>query len=277
MPTIAKRLIQIDLKVKRAKKHVADLDREIHVFLDTKPYRVAVKRDPQSRKVIYYVSSVELTPDCLPLIAGDVIQNLSTALDHLAYQIVCSDTGDKPPTPSRIYFPIADSPDEYESRKDGQIKGAAQESFNAINALKPYKGGNELLWSLYRLNNIEKHRLLITVGSMFQSVNLGAHLQSVMTQAIAADPNNPLHGIPVPTVDAFYKPADGLFPLKVGDELLIDLADAKVNENLQFRFNVALYEPQIIEAQAIIETLHQLTTLVEGIVAALTPRLRDTP
>jgi hypothetical protein len=65
--------------------------------------------------------------------------------------------------------------------------------------------------------------------------------------------------------------------LKAGDELFIDAPDAEVNENLQFRFNVALYEPKIVQAQSLLKTLHQLAALVEGIVTALTLRLRDTP
>lgn len=46
---------------------------------------------------------------------------------------------------------------------------------------------------------------------------------------------------------------------------------------MQFQFDVALHEPQIVEAQSILETLDQLAALVEGIVAALTPRLKSTP
>lgn len=276
MPTVAERLLQVSLKVKRAKKHVADLEREIQLFLDTKPYAVGMKRDPQSRKPIYHMTRAEPTPSCLALIAGDVIQNLSSALDHLAYQLVCSDTTDSPPNIKWIFFPIADDASKYEAKKRGKIQGASQDTLDAIDAIKPYKGGNDPLWILYRLNNIEKHRLLITVGSMFQSVNFGAIADKVI-EKIFADPAHPFHGTKLPPQPMFIRPADVLFPLKVGDELFIDAADAEVNENLQFRFNVALYEPQIIEAQSILETLHQLTALVEGIVTALIPRLRDTP
>ena len=94
-----------------------------------------------------------------------------------------------------------------------------------------------------------------------------------MQNFINTQPNNPLFSTTFPVLDAFFKPADVLFPLKVGDELFIDATDAEVNEKLQFRFNVALSEPQIIEAQSLLETAHQLTNLVEGIVTALTPRL----
>ena len=49
-----------------------------------------------------------------------------------------------------------------------------QDAIDAIRALEPYKGGKgENLWVLHRLNNIDKHRLIVTVGSSFQSVDVG--------------------------------------------------------------------------------------------------------
>lgn len=277
MPSVAERLRQVVLKVERAKSHVRDLEREISAFLDTNPYRVATTRDPSTRQLIYYVSDVEACPERLALIAGDAIQNLMSALDHLAYQLVCSDTDDAPPNPNWIYFPIQDTAEKYEAKKRGKIEGARQETINAIDALKPYQGGNDSLWVLYRLNNIEKHRLLITVGSMYQSINLGAHVSTELAKFIASQPDSPFHGKEIPILDAFFKPADTKFPLKKGDQLFIDSPDAEPNEKLQFRFNVALYEPQIIKAQSLLKTVHQLTTLVEDIVTALTPRLKSTP
>jgi hypothetical protein len=77
----------------------------------------------------------------------------------------------------------------------------------------------------------------------------------------------------MPMLDLFMRPADTMFPLKVGDELFIDAVDAEVNEKMQFRFNVALSEPQIIEAKSLIETLHQMANLVEGIVTTLQTKL----
>jgi hypothetical protein len=44
---------------------------------------------------------------------------------------------------------------KYGATKRGRMKGAQQETFDAIDALKPYKGANDLLGSLYRPNNIE--------------------------------------------------------------------------------------------------------------------------
>lgn len=257
---------QITSKVKRAKEHIADLGREIRRFLDTNPYKVGAKRDPQSRRLIYYVSSVEPTPGSLSLIAGDAIQNLMSALDHLAYQLILADTGGNPPNPHWIYFPVADDATKYDTKKHGKMEGARQDTLDAIDAIKPYKGGNDLLWSLYRLNNIEKHRLLITVGSMFQSVNLGAHMHSIMER---------MHpDIALPAIELFVKPADKLFPLKVGDELFVGAPDEEVNAKMQFRFDVALSEPKIIEPESLLETVQQMANLVDGIISTFAPRLK---
>jgi len=274
MPTIDERLRQVTLKIKRAKEHVADLEREVSAFLDTHPYVIATKRNPQTRQLIYYVSSLRDTPESLPLLAGDAIQNLVSALDHMAYQLVCCDTGDKPPNPNRIYFPIAEDAAKYEAKKRGKIEGASDDTVKAIDALKPYKGGKDLLWVLNRLNNIDKHRLLITVGSIFQSVNIGAHATAYMQRAVDADPANPFHGTVFPVLDLFLKPGDAPIPLKIGYEIFTDEPVAEVNQKMQFRFSVALYEPQISEAQSLVETLHQLVALVESIIAALKPRLK---
>jgi hypothetical protein len=274
MPTIDDRLKQITLKVERAKRHVTDLEKEIRAFLETNPYKVVTKSDPNTRRLIYYLANVDPTPDCLPLLAGDAIQNLMTALDHLAYQIVCSDTADQPPNPRSIYFPIADSAKEYEDRKHRRMQGARPETFDAVDALEPYKGGNDPLWVLSRLNNIEKHRQLITVGSAFRSLNLGAHVSKMTADYFAANPDSPFHGMEVPIMNVFVRPANVGFPLNAGDTLFTDAPDAEPNPYLQFRFNVALYEPEIIEAQSLLEKIHELTTLVERIVAALTPRLQ---
>jgi hypothetical protein len=275
MPSRDQRMRHVALKIKRAKEHITDLQAQVVAFLKTNPYRVATKRNPDTRQLIYYVESVETTPDCLPLLAGDAIQNLMSALDHLAYQLVCCDTADKPPNPEWIYFPIRDTAQDYEAKKKGKMQGALDETFKLIDALKPYKGGNDPLWILYRLNNIEKHRLLVTVGSMFQSLNLGAHVSATMADFFQFNPSSPFYGKEFPALDAFFKPAAVLFPLKVGDELFIDGADAKVNEKIQFRFNVAIYEPQIVGATSILETIHQLRDSVESAVSALAVRIPE--
>lgn len=263
------RLKHITLKVKRAYEHISAFEQQLRIFLESRPYKVGAKRDPKNRKLIYYVENAEPIPDCLLLIAGDAIQNLMSALDHLAYQIVSSDTGDNPPNPKGIYFPIADDSAKYEANKRRKMEGARQQTFDAVDALKPYKGGNDQLWTLHRLNNIEKHRLLLTAGSQAGGINLGqlmaGHLSGTFPPEAAAA---------FESMNVFLNPADKGFPLTAGFELYIGAVDEKPNPKQQFRFDVALSETGVIEGKPMLETLNQFAKLVDDIVATLTPLLK---
>jgi len=272
MPTATERLRHVTPKIRRAKQHVTDLEREIRRFLDTSPYKVASKVDSQTKRPTYYVSSVEPTPESLPLIAGDAVQNLVSALDHLAFQLVCSDTGDNPPKPNRIYFPIADDAAKYEAKKNGKMMGASQATIKAIDALRPYNGGNDLLWVLHELNNIEKHRLLLTVGSCAA----GMHLGQLMARLSASSfPRAAV--VAMKEMSGFLMPADKGFPLRPGFELYVGAPNERPDPDQQFRFNVALNEPGVIDSKSLLETLHQLTTSVESVITDLMPCLKDTP
>lgn len=270
MRTIQQRLHNINSKVERAKKHIRYLDRDIRRFFKTEPYKVETKRDSQSRKLIYYLVSVDPAPNSLALIAGDAIQNLMTALDHLAYELVGSDTADMHPNPKHIYFPIGKDSVDFETRLNGKMKGILPDTADAIRALKPYKGGNDILWRLHGLNNIEKHRLLLTVGSH----SAGIHLGEILASKAKGTQFTPEVIEMMRSMNTFILPADKGFPLQAGFELFIDAVDAEPNPKQKFAFDIALNEPGVIEGNAILETMHQSMCMVEGIVMALTPRLK---
>lgn len=63
-------------------------------------------------------------------------------------------------------------------------------------------------------------------------------------------------------------------PLKAGFELYIDAVDAEFDEKLQFRFDVMISEPKILETKPLVQALHQMAKLVEGIIATFEPKLR---
>ena len=61
MASIDERLRHVVLKIKRAKEHDAELQRQLRAFLDAKPYKVGYKHDSTTHKLIYYVTAVEPT------------------------------------------------------------------------------------------------------------------------------------------------------------------------------------------------------------------------
>jgi len=259
------RLEGVKAKVGRAKLHFAELNAALGAFFGTNPYVVGTKHDPQTRRLIYYLVSVRAVPSEISVIAGEVLQSLRSALDHLAYQLVLVGTGRSGPF-TNVYFPIFDSVAKYKTGKLGQIKGMRQDAINAIDAIKPYKGGNDTLWRLHRLNIVDKHRLLVTVGSRMRSLDLGALMSSEM-------PPLP-DGTPSPIVSAFFGATGRAFPpLKVGDELFIALPDAEPSDHLTFRFEVAISEPPILEDEPILEALRQMIDLVDGLIPTFKPLL----
>jgi hypothetical protein len=68
--TSDERIALIQVKIERAKKHVFDLEGAARAFFDTNPYKIGTKRDPQTRQLIYYISSVESVPTNIACIAG---------------------------------------------------------------------------------------------------------------------------------------------------------------------------------------------------------------
>jgi len=237
--TADERTSLVQVKIERAKKHITDLNSAIIAFLGSNPYEFKTKRDPQTRKLIYYVSRVTPTPVGFATIAGDAIQNLRSALDHLAQQLYLVGTGGAAGTGYHVSFPIGHDAAKFPPLLSGKVKGMRQDAIDALKAMEPYQGGKgHDLWILHTLNNIDKHRLLVTVGSSFQSVDLGAHIGAMIRKTTGRD---------FPIVSAFFRPADNLCPLKAGDELFIDAPDAEPNEKMNFRFNVALKEPGVID------------------------------
>lgn len=267
--TADERIEQIRMKVDRARKHFHELKVEIDSFLGTNPYVIGTKRDLQTQRPIYFLAEVHPTPLKISTILGDTIHNLRSALDHLAYQLVWLGTGKIPS--DHIYFPIADDAAKYKQKQQRQVKGAPPQAVSAIDALQPYKGGNDVLWRLHILNNIDKHRALITVGSAYHSINLGAHISRQLQHEMSSNPDF-AHLSAFSPLDAFFHPAERMFPLKQGDELFIDSPHAKVDKHLQLRFYIALGESSIA-GEPVVEAVQPMIDLVDNIVLQFKPWL----
>jgi len=262
--TAEERLAMVRLKIERANKHVGDLQTVVRNFLDSNPYEVATKRDPTTRKLIYYIARANPFPPDIAVIAGDVLHNLRCSLDHLAQQLYLVGSGSGSYR-DQTSFLIAKGAKEFKAGLPGKVHGMRQDAIDAICALEPYdRGQGADLWTLHRLNNIDKHRLIVPVGSMFQSMDILATLRPMAESRFPK-------GLAFPQL--FIRPADIRFPLKSGDELFIDSADAEPNQYVQFKFGIAFNEPGIIEGKPIMETLVQFSNRVSGIIEAFRPCL----
>ncbi|MCA1452073.1 hypothetical protein I6F35_02440 [Bradyrhizobium sp. BRP22] len=262
--TADERFALIGQKIDRANKHIRDLQIAIAAFVESRPLEIGVKRDSHTKRPIYYVTAVRPIPHEIPLILGDAIHNLRTALDHLAQQLYLVGTGATTYS-SKTEFPISESTQKLRGVIKDKCKGIRPEAIDELLALEPYKDGKgNDLWVLHKLNNIDKHRTLVAAGVKYRSVNI----RSMLLAALSPDSRERFGGLP----DIDLKPEDTLSPLKVGDELVTDLPGAEIS-SIPFKLEVALFEPEVLKPAAMMEIVQHLSSLVTATVTAFRPFL----
>jgi hypothetical protein len=247
------------MKVQHAECHLGKLNDAIQSFFASHPYKCSGKPDLQARKVDYTMDSVEAVPEEIPLILGDIIQNLRSALDHAVYKLYLKGTGGSAIS-ANIYFPIADSKQQYDHTKGSKTHGILPSDKAKVDALQPYKGGNDLLWVIHKLNNIDKHRLLLTVGSALHSIDYTAYIKQVAPQMMFAE-------LDMPPIHLF--PKEGIYPLKPGTVIFTDLTRTEPINPPPTTFNIVFDEPGISEGKAILPLMTEMVKAVKQIVADL--------
>src|SRR5712692_9906630 len=82
------RLVRIQVKIERAKKHFGDFERETEAFRDAYLHVVGTKTNAKTRQAFQYFATLPVSRFAVLAIAGDVLHNVRSALDHLAFQLV---------------------------------------------------------------------------------------------------------------------------------------------------------------------------------------------
>jgi len=262
-------------KIEGAKEHIAELDAELRRYREREPYRLFVEDEPESGDRVYRIKIIEQPPRRVARIVGDVLANARAALELLAWQLVESHSGlpAREGDRKRIGFPISESVEEFETKGLRKVDGASQQAKDLLRAIKPYKGGNDSLWRLHHLNRVDHHRLIGLLGGAHQGVSLiwppaGFRPEVARAFDITVDE--------VPRVTLRIKPADRQFPLKDGDEVFrISKPSIEIqgDEHPQIAIDIALSQPEILEGEPMLPTLHQLTSAVEESVELFAPLL----
>ncbi|MDP9262975.1 MAG: hypothetical protein M3O85_01495 [Acidobacteriota bacterium] len=195
------------LKLLRTARHLDELKACIAEYTGRNPCEVVAESDSNATVKVY-----EPPPDDVALIAGEVLYQLKSALDHMAFQLVMlNPRGIALPERSRqdCQFPIwTDLPTAktlplpYGVFKN--LPGITDEVHAFIESLQPYYGigaTNNYLRFLKGLSNVDKHRHFsvirtraqvyeeVTWASGFRSSSLAhfEHNTQIPTPFIAAD------------------------------------------------------------------------------------------
>jgi hypothetical protein len=252
-----KQLRLFEAKLERADQHIRDLEVLILPFKDKGRYDVYPKTDLKTRNRHFYVGRVDPIPPEICCVAGDAIHVLRSVLDHLAWQLVCSNGN----TPSdQTCFPISKSSAIYKTESPRKVKGMRQEAIELIDGIKPYKGGSEWLWWLHKLDIVDKHRILMTVASSLRGHSASPLVKEQFSrgfvEATGRYPTGKLANVytavrPVPITEA-------------GDEILV-IPESDVSQDMDFVFDVALNEVAIVETRPILEFIQEFARRVRNI------------
>jgi hypothetical protein len=264
------RLRDVQAKVERVGTILSTLETDVNSFLASQPFEVAAKREDQTRQVTYYAARVEAIPPPIAATAGDALHNLRSALDYLVVELIRAE-GNNPTRHSG--FPIFASFGVYQAQRRERIQGIGKEAMAAIGAIKPYRGGNAILWSLQSLCAVERHRLVgvIGVAIRFKSV-------TPAVLAYARKLWNDLYGswrapeLFLQESAAFIESIRRHFRLTAGDVIFVSPAGADPEDQPEFSFDLAFGEGETGNL-ALLETLRQMVDEVGNIVTKLRPLL----
>jgi hypothetical protein len=163
-------------KFRRADAHLEMLDVVWGKYLgsEPRPYDFIVHINPETGDHTIYAEIVRPPPAMLSVIVGDVLHNLRSGLDHLAWELV-KRAGGKPGR--HTYFPICDSEERWlqeveHRRRSGDrrspLSGIEPSSpiWKFIQAVQPYKRAvyADAMTALRVLSNADKHRQLLISG-----------------------------------------------------------------------------------------------------------------
>jgi hypothetical protein len=235
------RLDAIKLKIGRAKDHVRDLESVVVPFFDSFPYTYAADILPQISQYAIRLATVKPLPHCIPIIAGDAVHNLRSALDHVAWQLV--EAGGGNPN-DRTSFPIiaadAKARQRYASAVgQGNIAKMKSGALSLLESVQPYNSGDDTLAAIHQLDIWDKHRLIVAVHA-----TLGAW------------------GLKTPQL--WFDDLGFGKPIEVGDEIcrIPQSTWEESHENIRFDFYSAFGGPGIVRGKSVLEMLNKMADVV---------------
>lgn len=171
-----------------ASKHLAGLREAVWEYERSDPYEIRHEYTPARYAASIYVTAKSLPMD-ISFMAGDVLHNLRSTLDHLAWQLALTTGAPSPTFPlgrdrdseswRGVLFPVHSKPpkDYSEAWLPERLRNVRPEIKAFLAEIQPYIMADDpkdaTLWKLNELSNVDKHRVaLVAVPSLYETSNL---------------------------------------------------------------------------------------------------------
>jgi hypothetical protein len=252
------RIDNIRSKINRAEKHIRDLDAAIASFIELPPYTIGTKPHfvEEIKHTTLYVASVQSIPIDIPLLIGDAIHNLRSALEHLMWQLIEAAGG----TPDEnTSFPIAwgtEGRQIYLSRMGNrEIQKISSVAQNIMEKVQPYYSGDDTLRKIQELNIWDKHRLPVVTAIGYEGWNIALGLGNVTFKnfgagaTVSLKANQEIASIPTSTYERH------------------------LHEDFKLAVQITFREPQILNGEPVLGALDHFANFVNALVNSLEPFL----
>ena len=156
------------LKIKRADKHIADLE----LSVDALKKRLVVTANVEASTGCEFIKcdfasiADREAIDYIPTIIGDAVHNLKCALDHAWLATLIRLIPSRDWEEERTKFPAHPTPNALESAlRNLEIDVSTPNFFKLLMCdVKPYSGGDYAIRTVHELDIRDKHRLLIPIA-----------------------------------------------------------------------------------------------------------------
>lgn len=189
----------------------------------------------ENKRATYRVKLDELpNPNKISCIFSDIIQNLISSLDYIAYSEY-KNNPEKTLVEKDVYFKIYNSKIDFEKVHAMNFRKNVSERFNKLMIeVKPYKEVSETLWQLKKINIICKHRNIIFAHSRVRGVDIGGLFQSM--------------GIQIPEFSLSLVPAEDNFMEEDG-LIFTDAEGSDCNPHQKFTFDLRILEDSVFDTK----------------------------
>jgi len=250
-------------KIKRADEHIKNLDLDITSFLQSDIYKIVGYPQSETREHVLRVMGPP-PPLRFSVIAGEVIHQCRSALDHLIWQLVLANQG----TPDRRHeFPICETTGKFKEACDRRkIKGISSIAARIIESIQPYNNPKGFewhpLWVLHSMDITDKHKLLMVVIAT----------ASLSGQMLSIDP-----GQSNVNILGFSEPKWPSRPTEDGTEIFrIRLGEPapQMNVDVKPAIQVAFEEYGPLREQPVLHCIKQLRDVTVGMILKFTGELK---
>ena len=148
-------------KVAGANEQANALNKLIQRFFKDNPRATGFDLDPDAGEGLMWVEIGNQPPLRWSVIIGEIIHDLRSALDHLAWQLGINNLRGRDPH-DRTEFPIfldATGKDGFGKKGRPKIRDLGPNSRAFIEGLQPFDRPDDPLWILQTMSNTDKHRI----------------------------------------------------------------------------------------------------------------------